>query len=61
MPRKTKAAGTAQTMTAAEAVVATLIGHGLDTIYALPGVQNDLLFEALFKFSDRLRTDPYPP
>ncbi len=56
MPRKTKAAGTAQSMTAAEAVVATLIGHGLDTIYALPGVQNDLLFEALFKFSDQLRT-----
>jgi acetolactate synthase I/II/III large subunit len=46
----------AQTMTSAEAVVATLIGHGLDTVYALPGVQNDLLFEALFKFSDRLRT-----
>jgi acetolactate synthase I/II/III large subunit len=45
-----------QPMTAAEAVVATLIGHGLDTVYALPGVQNDLLFEALFKFSDRLRT-----
>ncbi len=43
-------------MTSAEAVVSTLIGHGLDTIYALPGVQNDLLFEALFKFSDRLRT-----
>jgi acetolactate synthase-1/2/3 large subunit len=47
---------TAQPMTAAEAVVATLAGHGLDTVYALPGVQNDLLFEALFKFSDRLRT-----
>jgi acetolactate synthase I/II/III large subunit len=46
----------AATMTAAEAVIATLIGHGLDTIYALPGVQNDLLFEALFKFSNRLRT-----
>jgi acetolactate synthase I/II/III large subunit len=43
-------------MTTAEAVVATLVGHGLDTVYALPGVQNDLLFEALFKFSDRLRT-----
>jgi acetolactate synthase I/II/III large subunit len=43
-------------MTAAEAVIATLIAHGLDTVYALPGVQNDLLFEALFKFSDRLRT-----
>jgi acetolactate synthase-1/2/3 large subunit len=43
-------------MTAAEAVVATLFAHDLDTVYALPGVQNDLLFEALFKFSDRLRT-----
>jgi acetolactate synthase-1/2/3 large subunit len=43
-------------MTAAEAVIATLIAHGLDTVYALPGVQNDFLFEALFKFSDRLRT-----
>jgi acetolactate synthase I/II/III large subunit len=43
-------------MTAAEAVLATLVAHGLDTVYALPGVQNDLLFEALFKFSDRLRT-----
>src|ERR1700743_2907998 len=46
----------AETMTAAEAAVATLIAHGLDTIYALPGVQNDLLFDALFKYSDRLRT-----
>jgi acetolactate synthase-1/2/3 large subunit len=46
----------ASAMTAAEAVLATLIGHGLDTVYALPGVQNDLLFEALFKVSDRLRT-----
>jgi acetolactate synthase I/II/III large subunit len=44
------------TMTAAEAVIATLIGHGLDTIYALPGVQNDFLFEALFGAQDRLRT-----
>ncbi len=46
----------ATTMTSAEAVIATLIGHGLDTIYALPGVQNDLLFEALYKYSNRLRT-----
>ena len=43
-------------MTTAEAIVAGLIGHGLDTIYALPGVQNDHLFDALFKFSDRIRT-----
>jgi acetolactate synthase-1/2/3 large subunit len=62
MPRKKpaktvkKSAEPASTMTAAEAVVATLIAHGIDTVYALPGVQNDLLFEALFRFSDRLRT-----
>src|SRR3954470_4964298 len=43
-------------MTTAEAIVASLIAHGLDTIYALPGVQNDHLFDALFKFSDRIRT-----
>jgi acetolactate synthase-1/2/3 large subunit len=58
MQRKSskKPAAKAETMTAAEAVVATLLGHGLDTVYALPGVQNDHLFEALFRFSDRLRT-----
>ena len=54
--KKPNRAGASVEMTAAEAVVATLIAHGLDTVYALPGVQNDLLFEALFKFSDRLRT-----
>ncbi len=54
--KKTPDKASATRMTAAEAVVATLIGHGLDTIYALPGVQNDLLFDALFKVSDRLRT-----
>jgi acetolactate synthase-1/2/3 large subunit len=46
----------AKTMTTAEAVIDTLIDHGLDTVYALPGVQNDLLFEALFGAGDRLRT-----
>jgi acetolactate synthase I/II/III large subunit len=43
-------------MTTAEATVAALIAHGLDTIYALPGVHNDPLFDALFKASDRIRT-----
>ena len=43
-------------MTAAEAVIGTMVGHGIDTLYALPGVQNDLLFEAAFKAGDRLRT-----
>src|ERR1700732_1124290 len=28
-------------MTAAEATVASLVAHGLDTVYALPGVHND--------------------
>jgi len=44
------------TMTTAEATVAALIAHGLDTIYALPGVHNDPFFDALFKASDRIRT-----
>src|SRR5258707_5484877 len=43
-------------MTTAEATVAALIAHGLDTIYALPGVHNDVLFDALFMASDRIRT-----
>ncbi|HEY4407257.1 MAG TPA: thiamine pyrophosphate-dependent enzyme [Xanthobacteraceae bacterium] len=41
---------------AAEATVAALIAHGLDTIYALPGVHNDVLFDALFRAADRIRT-----
>jgi acetolactate synthase-1/2/3 large subunit len=50
-----KPAAKAITMTAAEAVVDGMIAHGLDTIYALPGVQNDLLFEALFKAGEKMR------
>src|SRR5438270_1875867 len=43
-------------MTTAEAIVKGLTSHGLDTIYALPGVQNDHLFDALFKAQDRVST-----
>ena len=43
-------------MTTAEATVATLIAHRIDTIYALPGVHNDFLFDALHKAANRLRT-----
>ena len=43
-------------MTTAEAVVETLIVHGVTTVYALPGVHNDHLFDALFKAADRIRT-----
>jgi acetolactate synthase I/II/III large subunit len=49
-------AGNAASMTTAEATVAALVAHGLDTIYALPGVHNDALFDALFKAADRIRT-----
>ncbi|HET7490262.1 MAG TPA: thiamine pyrophosphate-binding protein, partial [Bradyrhizobium sp.] len=51
--KKTKPA-TAE-MSTAEAAVATLIAHGLDTIYALPGVHNDHLFDALQRAGDYLR------
>ena len=50
------ASGSPVLMTTAEATVAALIAHGLDTIYALPGVHNDALFDALFKASDRVCT-----
>jgi acetolactate synthase-1/2/3 large subunit len=57
MPKtQKKATATATSMTAAEATVDAMAAHGIDTVYALPGVQNDLLFEALFKFGDRVRT-----
>jgi len=43
-------------MTTAEFAVAALIAHGIDTLYALPGVHNDPLFDALFKAGKRVRT-----
>ena len=44
-----------KTMTTAEATVETLLAHGLDTIYALPGVHNDHLFDAFQRSGDALR------
>ncbi len=35
------------TQTTAEATISALLAHGLDTIYALPGVHNDDFFDAL--------------
>ncbi len=43
-------------MTTAQATVAALLAHGVDTIYTLPGVHNDHLFDALFQAQDRIRT-----
>jgi acetolactate synthase-1/2/3 large subunit len=43
-------------MTTAEATVTALLAHGIDTLYALPGLHNDQLFDALFKAAGRMRT-----
>jgi acetolactate synthase-1/2/3 large subunit len=42
-------------MSTGEATAATLIAHGLDTVYALPGVHNDHLFDAFQRVGDALR------
>ena len=42
-------------MTTAEAVVAALEAHGIDTVYGLPGVHNDPLFDALYAVRNRVR------
>jgi acetolactate synthase-1/2/3 large subunit len=45
----------ARRMTTAEAVVESLIRHGIDTLYALPGVHNDHLFDAAQRAEGRFR------
>ena len=42
-------------MSTAEATVETLLRHGIDTVYALPGLHNDPLFDAFYHAADRLR------
>ena len=46
-------------MTTAEATVATLIAHGFDTVYALPGVHNDHLFDAFHQAGRQLARCPH--
>lgn len=41
-------------LSTAEATVETLLSHGIRTVYALPGVHNDHLFDAFARASDRL-------
>jgi len=54
--KESEQASAAVRMTTAEAVVETLIVHGITTVYGLPGVHNDHLFDALFKAADRIGT-----
>jgi acetolactate synthase-1/2/3 large subunit len=50
---KPKAAGLE--MSVGEATVATLMAYGLNTVYVLPGIHNDHLFDAFQRAGDRLQ------
>ncbi len=53
MCREQTHGGFMDTTTTAEAIVASLVAHGIKTLYALPGVHNDHLFDALYKASTK--------
>jgi acetolactate synthase-1/2/3 large subunit len=42
-------------MNTAQALVSSLVANGIDTLFCLPGVQNDVLFDALYDVRDRIR------
>lgn len=42
-------------MTTADAIVRTLVSHGIDTVFGLPGVQNDALYNAFHDHRGRIR------
>ncbi len=42
-------------MSGGDAVVRSLVGHGINAIYCLPGVQSDHLFNAMFDAGDALQ------
>ena len=54
MPRAAQKKKITVELSTAEATVETLTAHGLSTVYALPGVHNDHLFDALQRAGDRL-------
>src|SRR6266508_6684001 len=41
-------------MSGGDAVVRSILGHGISTIYCLPGIQSDHLFNAMFDVGDAL-------
>ncbi|WP_178133922.1 thiamine pyrophosphate-dependent enzyme [Vineibacter terrae] len=45
----------AERMSTAQAVVRSLAVNGIDTMFCLPGVQNDPFFDALFDSQDKIR------
>src|SRR3546814_1653990 len=54
-PRSTRTDTLFPYTTLFRSTVATLITHGYDTVYALPGVHNDHLFDAFQRAGDALR------
>jgi acetolactate synthase-1/2/3 large subunit len=44
-----------EVMTGGQAAVLSLLANGVTTLFALPGVQNDWLFNALYDHRDRIR------
>lgn len=42
-------------LTGGETAVKTLINHGIDTLFGLPGVQNDWLYNGLYDAGDQIR------
>src|SRR5215207_5148926 len=42
-------------LTGGQAVVRSLLAHGVDTLFGLPGIQNDWLFNALYDARDAIR------
>ena len=42
-------------MTGGEATVQALLAQGVDTLFVLPGVQNDALLSALYEAAERLK------
>ena len=55
LKRRIKAKPATADMSTGEATTAALIAHGLNTVYALPGVHNDHLFDAFHRAGDALR------
>ncbi len=43
------------TRTGGEALVHGLLSHGIDTVFGIPGVQNDHLYNAIYAAGDRIR------
>ena len=42
-------------LTGGQAVVRSLIKEGVDTVFGLPGVQNDWLYNAFYDYRDEIR------